>query len=51
MTAPNSFSAAFSADYVLANPLFKNSDWHRKDEDVRWRFSFSPVTTSHCEMQ
>ena len=23
------------ADYVLANPPFNDSDWHRSDEDVR----------------
>ena len=25
------------ADYVLANPPFNDSDWHRKDDDVRWQ--------------
>ena len=24
------------ADYVLANPPFNDSDWFRKDDDVRW---------------
>ena len=24
------------ADYVLANPPFIDSDWFRKDDDVRW---------------
>lgn len=24
------------ADYVLANPAFNDSDWFRKDDDVRW---------------
>ena len=28
------------ADYVLANPTFNDSDWFRKDDDVRF-FSFS----------
>ena len=27
-----------SADYVLANPPFNDSDWFRKDDDVRWHF-------------
>jgi type I restriction enzyme M protein len=22
---------------VLANPPFNDSDWHRNDEDVRWK--------------
>ncbi len=26
------------ADYVLANPPFNDSDWFRKDDDVRWQF-------------
>ena len=26
------------ADHVLANPPFNDSDWFRKDDDVRWRF-------------
>jgi type I restriction enzyme M protein len=30
------------ADYVLANPPFNDSDWHRKDDDVRWRFGVPP---------
>jgi type I restriction enzyme M protein len=25
------------ADYVLANPPFNDSDWFRKDDDVRWQ--------------
>ncbi len=27
---------ATDADYVLANPPFNDSDWFRKDDDVRW---------------
>ena len=27
------------ADYVLANPPFNDSDWFRKDDDVRWQKS------------
>ncbi|HMP76886.1 MAG TPA: class I SAM-dependent DNA methyltransferase [Kiritimatiellia bacterium] len=29
-------------DYVLANPPFNDSDWHRKDDDVRWQFGVPP---------
>jgi type I restriction enzyme M protein len=30
------------ADYVLANPPFNDSGWHRDDEDVRWKYGLSP---------
>ena len=30
------------ADYVLANPPFNDSDWHRSDEDVRWKYGVPP---------
>ena len=30
------------ADYVLANPPFNDSDWFRKEEDVRWKFGIPP---------
>ena len=30
------------ADYVLANPPFNDSDWHRNDEDVRWQYGVPP---------
>ncbi|MBI4996671.1 MAG: SAM-dependent DNA methyltransferase [Rhodocyclales bacterium] len=30
------------ADYVLANPPFNDSDWHRRDDDVRWQFGLPP---------
>jgi len=30
------------ADYVLANPPFNDSDWFRKDDDVRWKFGIPP---------
>ena len=30
------------ADYVLANPPFNDSDWHRRDDDVRWAFGVPP---------
>jgi len=30
------------ADYVLANPPFNDSDWFRKDDDVRWQHGVPP---------
>jgi type I restriction enzyme M protein len=30
------------ADFVLANPPFNDSDWFRKDDDVRWKFGVPP---------
>lgn len=30
------------ADYVIANPPFNDSDWHRNDEDVRWAHGLPP---------
>jgi type I restriction enzyme M protein len=30
------------ADYVLANPPFNDSDWLRKDDDVRWQYGVPP---------
>jgi type I restriction-modification system DNA methylase subunit len=33
------------ADYVLANPPFNDSDWFRKDDDVRWQFQ------GECELR
>ena len=32
------------ADDVLANPPFNDSDWFRKDDDVRWQFGIPPKT-------
>ncbi len=32
----------FHADYVLAKPHFKASDWFRKGDDVRWQFGVPP---------
>ena len=32
-------------DYVLANPPFNDSDWHRKDANVRWQWSGATWTT------
>ena len=30
------------ADFVLANPPFNDSDWFRKNNDVRWQFGVPP---------
>ena len=30
------------ADYVLANPPFNDSDWFRRDDDVRWQYGVPP---------
>ncbi len=30
------------ADYVIANPPFNDSDWHRSEEDVRWKYGTPP---------
>lgn len=30
------------ADYVIANPPFNDSDWFRKDDDVRWAYGVPP---------
>ena len=30
------------ADYVIANPPFNDSDWHRRDDDVRWQYGVPP---------
>ena len=30
------------ADFVIANPPFNDSDWFRKDDDVRWQYGIPP---------
>jgi type I restriction enzyme M protein len=30
------------AQFVLANPPFNDSDWHRADDDVRWKYGVPP---------
>ena len=30
------------AQFVIANPPFNDSDWHRNDEDVRWQYGVPP---------
>ncbi len=34
--------ADLRADFVLANPPFNDSDWFRKDDDVRWQYGVPP---------
>jgi type I restriction enzyme M protein len=34
--------ADLRADFVLANPPFNDSDWFRKDDDVRWTYGVPP---------
>src|SRR5699024_4661658 len=31
------------ADYVLSNPPFNIKDWHRSEDDARWRFGVPPA--------
>jgi type I restriction enzyme M protein len=30
------------AQFVIANPPFNDSDWHRVDDDVRWKYGVPP---------
>ncbi len=30
------------AQFVIANPPFNDSDWHRVDDDVRWKYGIPP---------
>jgi len=30
------------AQFVIANPPFNDSDWHREDDDVRWQYGVPP---------
>lgn len=30
------------ADFVIANPPFNDSAWHRNDDDVRWKYGLPP---------
>jgi len=41
-TFRNDLHKDLKADYVLANPPFNDSDWHRVDDDVRWKFGTPP---------
>ena len=34
--------ADLRADFVIANPPFNDSDWFRKDDDVRWKYGVPP---------
>jgi type I restriction enzyme M protein len=35
------------ADFILANPPFNDSDWHRKTDDVRWRYGVPPASNAN----
>ena len=35
------------ADYVIANPPFNDSDWHRDESDIRWRFGVPPKSNAN----
>jgi hypothetical protein len=35
-------NSAFGVRSVLANPPFNDSDWFRKDDDVRWQYGVPP---------
>ncbi len=35
--------ADMQADYVLANPPFNIKDWHRNQDDPRWRYGVPPA--------
>ena len=35
------------ADFVLANPPFNDSDWFRKDDDVRWQYGVPPKANAN----
>jgi type I restriction enzyme M protein len=34
--------ADLRADFVIANPPFNDSDWMRRDDDVRWKYGLPP---------
>jgi hypothetical protein len=40
--AADTFSNNPSTGFVLANPPLNDSDWFRKDDDVRWQFGVPP---------
>ncbi|MEV0590859.1 type I restriction-modification system subunit M [Nonomuraea cavernae] len=35
------------ADFILANPPFNMSDWHRKVDDARWRYGVPPASNAN----
>ncbi len=41
-TFRNDLHPDLRADFVIANPPFNDSDWFRKDDDVRWQFGIPP---------
>ena len=42
-TFANDLHSMLKADFILANPMFNQSDWHRIDDDVRWRYGLPPL--------
>ncbi len=43
----DTFRRDLRADYVLTNPPFNDSDWFRKDDDLRWQFDVPLGLTSN----
>ena len=41
-TFANDLHPTLKADFILANPMFNQSDWHRVDGDVRWKYGLPP---------
>lgn len=41
-TFRNDLHPDLRADFVLANPPFNDSDWFRKEDDVRWQYGVPP---------
>ncbi len=41
-TFKNDLHKDLRADFVIANPPFNDSDWFRKDDDVRWQYGVPP---------
>lgn len=35
------------ADFVLANPMFNQKNWHRNTEDPRWKFGAPPANNAN----
>lgn len=41
-TFRNDLHKDLKADFILANPPFNDSDWHRTEDDVRWKYGTPP---------
>jgi type I restriction enzyme M protein len=41
-TFANDLHPTLKADFILANPMFNQSDWHRIDDDIRWKYGIPP---------